>query len=372
MPPVHYHNGRFPPASIDWPRLIPLLGPANAAVARFEGVLEGIPNVDVLLSPLTTQEAVLSSRIEGTQATFGEVLEYEAGGGRTDESGEKSADIQEILNYRVALRQAVTQLESLPLSQRIVKDAHRALMDGVRGHGKAPGEYRRTEVWIGAPGSPMKTARFIPLEAGKVPQAMSDWEKYLHSKQPDRLVQLAIAHAEFEAIHPFLDGNGRLGRLLVPLFLRAQGLLARPNFYISAYLEQHRDQYYDRLLGVSRDGEWTGWCAFFLTAITKQAEANGAKARAILELYRADRLWITEATHSHHAVTALDWFFSRPIFNSSDFIAGSAVPKATANRILRLARDGGRLKEFRPASGRRPAILGYPALLKIAEGRKAF
>lgn len=371
MAPVPYHTGHFPPKSLDWPRLIPLLGPANAAVARYEGVLEGIPNADVLLSPLTTQEAVLSSRIEGTQATFGEVLEYEAGGG-SDESGEKTADIQEILNYRVALRQAVTQLETLPLSQRIIKGAHRVLMDGVRGHGKAPGEYRRAAVWIGAPGSPIKAARFVPIEAVHVPKAMSEWERYLHSKQPDRLVQLAIAHAEFEAVHPFLDGNGRLGRLLVPLFLRAQGLLVRPNFYVSGYLEQHRDEYYDRLLAVSRKGDWTGWSAFFLTAITAQAEANGAKARAILELYRADRKWITDATRSHHAVTAVDWFFSRPVFNSSDFIAGSGIPKPTANRILRVARDGGRLKDFRVASGSRPAILGYPALLNIAEGRAAF
>jgi Fic family protein len=185
-------------------------------------------------------------------------------------------------------------------------------------------------------------------------------------------VQLAIVHAEFEAIHPFLDGNGRLGRLLVPLFLFEKGILGSPNFYISGFLEEHRDEYYERLLAVSRDGDWTGWCAFFLTAITRQAESNEAKARAILDLYRERKEWITEATHSQYAVRALDWFFSRPIFKSSDFVSGAGIPEPTAKRILRVAREQQMLVEFRPGSGRRAAILGYPDLLNIAEGRPSF
>jgi Fic family protein len=179
--------------------------------------LHGIPNAQVLLSPLTSQEAVLSSRIEGTQATLGEVLEFEAT--KEPASGDKRDDIQEVLNYRQAMRHAVNAMKTLPLSQRVVRDAHRVLMHGVRGEKKAPGEYRRTQNWIGPPGCRVEQARFVPPAADRLPDLMSAWEKYLHGAASDRLVQLAILHAEFEAIHPFLDGNGRLGRLLVPLFL---------------------------------------------------------------------------------------------------------------------------------------------------------
>jgi len=248
---VKYHEGRFPPRELDWQRLLPLIGPANAAVARYDGVLHGIPNAQVLLSPLTVQEAVLSSKIEGTQATIGEVL-------------------------------------------------------------------------------------------------------------------------EFEAIHPFLDGNGRTGRLLVPLFMVDQKLLGSPDFYISAYLEARREEYYERLLAVSRDGDWTGWCAFFLKALTKQAGDNELKAKAVLDLYGQKKDWITELTRSQHAIRALDWFFSRPVFKTSDFVRSAQIPKPTANRIVRLARDDGLLRELRAGSGRRPAILVFPDLLNIVEGRPVF
>lgn len=370
MAAVKYHEGQFPPASMDWERLLPLVGPANAAVARYDGVLHGIPNAQVLLSPLTSQEAVLSSKIEGTQATLGEVLEFEA-----DEeaaTGEKRDDILEVLNYRRAMRHAVSALEDLPLSQRVVRDAHRVLMDGVRGLHKTPGEYRRIPNWIGPPGCTEKTARYLPPSADRVPDLMSSFEKYIHGDALDKLVQLAILHAEFEAIHPFLDGNGRIGRLLVPLFLVDKKLLATPDFYISAYLEARRDEYYDRLLAVSRDGDWTGWCEFFLAALVEQAGDNEAKAKAILDLYGKKKDWIIDATHSQHAIRALDWFFNRPIFTTSDFVRSAQIPKPTANRIVRLARDGGLLRELRAGAGRRPAILVFPDLLNIVEAQSAF
>lgn len=367
MPAVHYHENRFPPAKLDLQRLLPLVGPANAELARYDGVLSAVPNAKVLLAPLTTQEAVLSSKIEGTQATFGEVLEFEAAQDTADE--EKTADIHEVLNYRAALRHSVKQMETLPLSQRIIKDAHRVLMQGVRGQNRAPGEYRRVPNWIGPPGCAVENARFVPLAVDRLPDAMAAWERYLHAEAPDRLIQLAILHVEFEAIHPFLDGNGRLGRLLVPLFLVHKKLLSSPNFYVSAYLDAHRDEYYERLLTVSRDDDWTGWCVFFLTTIIEQARANRAKAEAILALYREKKGWIAELTHSHHAVKALDWFFSRPVFKTPDFVASSGIPKPTANRIVRLAREHGLLRELRPGKGRRATILSFPELMDIAEGR---
>lgn len=370
--PVFYHATGFPPIDLDWVRLVPLIGPANAAIARYEGVLLGIPNPDVLLSPLTSQEAVLSSRIEGTQATLGEVLEFEAQGASDDESTPKLADIREVLNYRTALREAAQLLATLPLSQRLIRRTHAVLMQGVRGRNKAPGEYRRIANWIGPAGSPIEAARYVPCGADELPQAMDAWERYLHADAPDLLVQLAIVHAEFEAIHPFLDGNGRLGRLIVPLFLQTKELLSSPNFYLSEFLENNRDEYYERLLAVSRDGDWTGWCAFFLTALKTQAESDQPRARAILTLYRTQKEWITDATRSQYAVRALDWIFTTPIFRSSDFVAHAGIPAPTANRIIRVAREQGLLRDIRPASGRRAAVLAFTGLLNIAEGRAAF
>ena len=367
--PVAYHLGEFPPRDLDWTKLLPLIGPANAAVARYEGVLHGVPNPDVLLSPLTSQEAVLSSRIEGTQATLGEVLEFEAGGAPDDESTPKRADIHEVLNYRRALAEAARLMEELPLSQRLVRQTHAVLMQGVRGRNKDPGEYRRVANWIGPDGCAIGAARFVPCPADRLPGCMDGWERFVHADFPDKLVQLAIVHAEFEAIHPFLDGNGRLGRLLIPLFLVAKGLLSRPNFYLSAYLEEHREDYYNRLLGVSREGDWTGWCVFFLEGIVAQARANEAKALAILALYQERKDWIARVTHSQYAVRALDWMFQFPIFKTSDFIGASDIPRPTAIRILKIARAGGLLSDLQPASGRRAAILAFDELLGIAEGR---
>jgi Fic family protein len=352
--------------------LLPLIGPANAAIARYEGVLHGVPNPNVLLSPLIGQEAVLSSRIEGTQATLGEVLEFEAEGAPDDESTPKKADIHEVLNYRKALNEATQLMAELPLSQRLIKLTHAVLMQGVRGRNKAPGEYRRIPNWIGPEGCTIEEARFVPCAADQLPDCMSAWERYLHADAPDQLVQLAIIHAEFEAIHPFLDGNGRLGRLMIPLFLVSKGLLTRPNFYLSAYFEEHRDEYYDRLLAVSARNDWTGWCEFFLRALIAQAEANQRKAREILSLYQARKDWIAEVTHSQYAVRALDWMFARPIIKTSDFVETAEIPRPTANRILKVVRDEGLLQELRPASGRRAAVLTFSELLNIAEGRDAF
>lgn len=226
--PVQYHYGKFPPTNLDWTQLIPLIGPASAALARYDGTLAAIPNASVLLSPLTTQEAVLSSRIEGTQATMGEVLEFEAEGESKKISQDKKADIDEVLNYRRAMWHAVDLLIELPLCQRVIKEAHSVLLTGVRGHGKAPGEYRKIPNWIGPPGCTVGEAKFVPISTEHLQEAMSKWEKYIHEKTPDYLVQLAIIHAEFEALHPFLDGNGKLGRMCVPLFMHKFELIHAP------------------------------------------------------------------------------------------------------------------------------------------------
>jgi Fic family protein len=370
--PVQYHYDKFPPKNIDWSKLIPLIGPASAALARYDGTLSAIPNVTVLLSPMTTQEAVLSSRIEGTQATMGEVLEYEAEGDSEGISKERKADINEIVNYRQAMVHAIQLLEELPLCQRVIKEAHRVLLEGVRGSDKSPGEYRKNPNWIGPPGCPIEEARFIPISADRLLDGMTAWEEYIHSDTLDRLVQLAIIHAEFEALHPFVDGNGRLGRMCVPLFMFKTGIVNTPMFYISAFFESNRDEYYERLLGISRDDDWTGWCAFFLRAIIEQARENQAKTMEMLGLYETRKTQVAELTHSQYAIRALDYIFSRPIFRSSDFAGGSGIPTPTAKRILSVLRDNGILMTLRKARGRRPAFYVFRELMNIAEGKKVF
>lgn len=369
---AQYHYGHFPPTNIAWERLIPLLGPTSAAIAHYDGILTAVPNADVLLAPLTTQEAVLSSRIEGTQATMGEVLEYEAAGdtGKYDEN--RKADIFEVLNYRSAMREAEHLLGDLPLSQRVIKKVHETLLSGVRGQAKSPGEYRKVPNWIGPTGCTIDTAHFVPISAEKLPDGMSEWEKFIHVDYMDSLVQLALLHVEFEALHPFLDGNGRLGRMLVPLFMWKKGLISRPMFYISAVFESDRENYYSHLRSVSQSGEWTNWCIFFLQAVQKQAEDNINKAKSILSLYDEMKRTIPTLTHSQHAIRAVDWIFNFPIFSSHLFFQQAEIPGPTARRILGILTEGDILKILSPASGRRAATYYFPAILNLTEGRKVF
>lgn len=370
--PVQYHYGKFPPQNVNWERLIPLIGPANAAIARYDGKLSAVPNAWVLLTPLSTQEAVLSSKIEGTQATIGEVLEFEAEGEERAISIEKKSDIKEILNYREAMSHATVLLEKLPLSQRLIRETHCKLMEGVRGHNKCPGDYRKVPNWIGPPGCSIDEAKFVPISADKLADGMSEWEKYIHKGEPDRLVQLAITHAEFEALHPFLDGNGRLGRMCVPLFMYKSGLISRPIFYISAYFEAHRDSYYNRLLAISKDDDWTGWCEFFLNAVLAQAEENDKKTTEIINLYDSLKDKMREITHSQFSINALEFIFRRMIFKATDFSTNSGIPRPSTVRILAALRENGLLKVIREARGRRPAIYIFSDLFNIVEGRQIF
>lgn len=371
--PVKYHYGEFPPKRIDWEKLIPLIGPANAELARYDGALSAVPNPDILLTPLTTQEAVLSSKIEGTQATMGEVLEYEAQQGDiVDLSPERKADIFEVLNYRKAIWQATELLQKLPLCERVIREAHKVLLHNVRGHNKAPGEYRKFQNWIGVDGTVIEKARFVPISPERLPDGMKEWEKYIHRQEPDKLVQLAILHAEFEALHPFLDGNGRIGRMFVPLFLYKMGLIQSPMFYISAFFETNREEYYERLLAVSRDRNWTGWCEFFLIALKAQAKENQQKTSAILKLYESKKKQIHEAFRSLYAGHALDLMFERPIFKTSDLTRGAQISEPTAKRIISELRNTSIIKVLREGKGRRSTIYVFAELINIAEGKTIF
>ena len=359
----------LPIQDIDWEAMIPMIGRANRSIARYEGVLYGVPNPAVLLSPLTTHEAVLSSRIEGTIATLGEVLKYDAG--EQPELESRRIDIQEIINYRRALQYAERELETRPFNLNLLLELHSILLDSVRGRDKGRGRFRKIQNWIGAPGTPIEQADFVPPDPTNVMEALGNWEKYYHSERPDPLVQLAIVHAQFETIHPFIDGNGRIGRILIPLFLYEKELLVRPMFYLSAYIEDHREEYIQRLRALGKEPHaWDGWIRFFLQALDAQARANAAKARAIMDLYETMKNEVLTLTHSQYAVPLLDRIFQHPIFRSSDisFQDDHAPSRQAVSQLLRTLRIHGIVKVLREGSGRRPQVFAFVDLINLCEG----
>lgn len=357
----------LPLTQLDLARLLPKIGPANAALARYDGLLQSVVNPAVMLSPLTQREAVLSSKIEGTQATVDEVLEFEAG---IDFDPEKTKDIQEIVNYRKTLTLATEEVAHRPISLSLIRQMHAVLMNSVRGANKTPGEFRREQNWIGNSGCTIEQASFVPPSPLQLLDHLQAWEKYLAELDVDVLLQCAVVHAQFELIHPFKDGNGRIGRLLIPLFLCQKQALTSPMFYLSDYLEGHREEYYARLQAISREGDWTGWIAFFLEAVTQQALNNTERVRAMMALYESMKRRIAELTRSQHAMAVVDTLFDRPIFSSGDFLQRSGIPKQSALPFLRTLREANILRVLRKASGRRSAVLAFSELLNCAEGRK--
>jgi Fic family protein len=359
-----YIPEKLPPAHIDWVSHVPSIAKANAALARYDGILETMVNPVLLLSPLTTQEAVLSSRIEGTQATLEEVLEFETDPTRKIEPA-KHADIHEIINYRTAINKAVELLDKKPLCLNLILELHNILMDGVRGANKARGQFRRTQNWIGPAGCTIEEATFIPPAADVMTQALDDWEKYIHQDEKDRLVQLAVVKAQFELIHPFLDGNGRIGRMLVPLFLFEKKLLSRPMFYMSAYLERNRAQYYQVLNAISERDDWNGWIRFFLHAVIEQAKDNTKKAKAIISLYEEMKRRIPAITRSRYAVQIIDAIFYLPIFTTAGFAKKTTIPLPTAKRIVDALAKENLLRPLKEAKGRQGTRWVFAPLLGI-------
>jgi Fic family protein len=366
-----YTPEHLPLKSIDWEMHIPLIGKANAALARYDGILLGIINPQVLLSPLTVQEAVISSRIEGTQASLEDVLQYEAEFEGPYKIGEQKDDrindIHEIINYRKAMSSAVEKLEKRPVTVNLIRELHQVLLAGVRGRNKDPGELRRIQNYIAPPGTPIERATFIPPSPYQIMDALSNWEIYLHSEEKDPLVQLAIVKAQFELIHPFLDGNGRIGRMLVPLILYNKKLLSSPMFYISAYLERNRDIYYHRLLEISKSGDWNGWISFFLQAMVEQANENSWKAKAIIGLYNEMKQDIPKIVPSKYSIQVIDTMFTSPVFNSRYFAKKSGIPKESTSWILRDLKKSGILEVLREGRGRRPTSFMFPRLIEITE-----
>ena len=352
----------FPP-DLPWEALVPAIGRANAALARYDGMLQGLPRPDILLAPLAIREAVLSSRIEGTEATLSEVMEEEADPGAAP--AERQPEIREVLNYRDAVEAAVTELEKRPLSLNLIRRTHRVLMTEARGAGQWPGEFRRVQNYIGAPGAGIEQATCVPPPPNEVPILLDQLEKYLHVEERDPIVQIGLIHARFEMIHPFIDGNGRVGRILIPLFLYTRGILARPAFHLSAWLEAHREEYYERLRAVTAEEDHAGWVRFFLRAVTEQAEEDAGRVRRMIALYEQTKGMVVAEIRSRYALAALDTLFSQPIFSTPRFVEESGIPQASAARLLDRLRESGVLWVVRRGRGRRPTVWEFRELMEI-------
>ncbi|MGM0488994.1 MAG: Fic family protein [Planctomycetota bacterium] len=267
------------------------------------------------------------------------------------------------------MREAIDYMTQRPLCLDLILNIQATLLEGVRGLDLARGQLRKVQNWIGSADSSIESAKFVPPDPMILPEYVSNWERYIHQEEQDRLVQLATIHAQFEILHPFNDGNGRVGRIILPLVLYQYNMLSSPMFYLSAYLERNRDAYYKRLYRITEFGEWDEWVLFFLTAIAEQARENTKRARAILELYDQMKTRVPEVIATQFTVQTIDALFDRPIFRTTDFVGRSGIPKASAMRILRSLQDEHMLIPLREASGSRPAVLMFRELIALAEGR---
>jgi len=318
----------LPPQIVYDASLTLLLSQADAALSELSGLGRYLPNPDLLIAPYVKREAVASSRIEGTQADLSDLLLDEIEPKRTP----AGSDVYEIRNYVAALNLGMRKLNELPLASRMIRELHRVLMQGVRGNAMTPGEFRKTQNWIGPPGSTLSTATYVPPPPDEMYECLKLWERFVNERgtMPE-LVQCAIMHEHFEAIHPFLDGNGRIGRLLITLFLMERNRLSKPLLYLSSYIERHKRDYYDLLQGIRTDGDWQGWIRYFLTAVRETARGAIDQSQSILALrdkYRA------KLEKEHRALALLDSLFINPYTSVARAAKTLGVAHPTAKKTI--------------------------------------
>ena len=309
-----------------------LLSLADRALGRLDGVTSILPNPDFFVAMYVRYEAVLSSQIEGTQSTLEDVLEFEV-----DQKGrDRVKDVEEVVNYVAAMNHGLNRLNEFPLSLRLIREIHEKLLSGVRGSHRDPGEFRRSQNWIGPDGCTLMTATYVPPPVPDMNEALGNLETFLHDEAHiPVLIRSAMAHAQFETIHPFLDGNGRVGRLLITFLLCHRGVLHRPLLYLSHYFKQHRAEYYDRLMAVRNDGNWEGWLKFFLRGVAEVSDDAVDTARNILNLRETTRQTVTrELLNSTAGLTLIDYLFERPMIAVKMAQQHLACSYVTANNLI--------------------------------------
>lgn len=324
-----------PPVNID-AELTRLLSDADWALGRLDGIATVLPNPDLFVSMYIRQEAVLSSQIEGTQSTLEDVLQFEI-----DSKGQEfPKDIQEVVNYVAAMNSGLERLKTLPLSLRLIREIHSKLLAGGRGSNRTPGEFRTSQNWIGPTGCTLANATFIPPPVHEMQLALDNLEKFLHDDSLPLLVQCGLAHAQFETIHPFLDGNGRVGRLLITFLLCQKRALGRPLLYLSYYLKQHRTEYYDRLMSIRKDGDWEGWLKFFIRGVYQVSSEAADTARNILKIREDHRQLLNEKLAKDKlAATPYDFVFLEYLFEQPIITVRLAEKRlkcvyVTANKVV--------------------------------------
>jgi Fic family protein len=328
---------------LDMP-LLRLATDAERALGNLAGIGYVVPNPDFLVIPYTRLEAIASSRIEGTQASLSELFYFEAATGRPAPSD----DVKEVRNYLSALNYGLERLKTLPLSLRLTRELHERLMANTRGGtpDKTPGEYRRSQNWIGPPGCILENATFVPPPPGELMPLLGNWEDFMRDRDKfPLLVQCALMHYQFEAIHPFLDGNGRLGRLLITILMCERGALPQPLLYLSAYFEQNRDEYYNRLLSVSTDGDWHGWLQFFLQGVITQSNHATESATRIVDKREEYRQELQRRKVSPTTLGLLDLLFTYPYCSTTQAARRFDVSFNTAQSAIYNLIEAGILEE---------------------------
>lgn len=335
---------------------------AEAALGRLTGVSRLLPNPHLLIRPYILREALASTRIEGTRASLASVLEAEAGGDIRD------PDIEEVVNYVRAMELGLSLLDELPFSLRLIKEMHAILLEGVRGRERQPGEIRRTQNWIGPPGCTLQTASFVPPPPDELGDLLSDWERFANTNTAmPVLIQSALLHFQFETIHPFLDGNGRVGRLLIIFHLILQNRLPSPLLHLSPFFENHRSTYYDLLQSTRTTGDPEAWFDFYLTGIEEQAGDAVTRSERLMDLRETYRSQVLDATRGS-AVGLVDVLFAQPVLSARTVEDHLDVKRPSALRTLDLFTEMGILTEMDPGPRRQRRFVARDIMALLSEG----
>ncbi|WP_418792604.1 Fic family protein [Phosphitispora sp. TUW77] len=332
-----------PPLNIDV-EMIDLLSQADRSLGRLDGITQILPNPDLFVAMYVKKEAVLSSQIEGTQASLIDVLDV-------DETKDKSKEkpIEEVVNYVKAMNHGLIRLEELPICLRLIKEIHQVLLQGVRGGERDPGEFRRSQNWIGPVGCTLAKATFVPPPVPEMIKAMNELEKFIHDKElriPD-LIKIGLIHAQFETIHPFLDGNGRVGRLLITFWLCYKEILSKPLLYLSYYFKKNRTEYYDRLMDIRLKGDWESWIRFFLKGIAQVSDESIITAKKILKLKEEHSQLINSQTRNpSNGLKLLERLFEQPIVTINMVADMVGISYPTANNLVTEFTESGLMRQI--------------------------
>jgi len=353
------------PPKLEWDdALVSVMSGADIALGTLSGLGETLPNPHLLIYPFIRREAVLSSRIEGTQSSLSDLLLFEA------TQVEKRGDVREVQNYVRAMEYGLKRLNELPLSLRFLRELHGVLMEGVRGGHATPGEFRQSQNWIGSSGATLNEATYVPPPVLEMQECLSQLEKFLHAgTRLPPLVEAAMVHYQFEAIHPFLDGNGRIGRLLVTLLLCQRNVLSKPLLYLSAFFEQHRQEYYNLLLKISSAGAWREWIEFFLKAVTEQSGDAVSRSRSLQGLQHSYMQLAREERMSPTTMQLVDLVLMKPVLSTKSVQESLKITYQGAQKAIKVLLEAGVLTEI--TGRKRDKAYAAKEVLKALDGELA-